>query len=298
MTKNFKQKRSEHTEHIIEAELVRLKMRLWKARGRRSRITGVVFLFISGSFLILAYITRYIVFEVISILALLLGVVFVFTSMELYMKVNVANRAVISSLIPLTSLLNHLRVKSKAVYIPSASEKHSHKIFLPTQGGDSLPTIEEIAKDDSTAFLEKGILLPPIGSALLQLYEEELGDLRNFDLEYLMAWLPRVLVDGLKMAERVEITRKIDEIHVKITDSVFRYLCQQPAVKVVCEVTGCPVCSSIGEAISKNTGHVVYYLKCEYDPLTRETDIFYRLGPPLEELRQREKVDETSGNEC
>lgn len=290
MTKNSRQGRAEETERMVETELARLRMRLWKARGRRSRITGAAFLFISGFFLFLAYITRYIVFEVISILALLLGVVFVFTGMESYMKVNVANRAVISSLIPLTSLLNHLKVKSKAVYIPSASKNHSQKIFLPMQSRNSIPTFDEIMKENSTAFLEKGILLPSIGSALLRLYEEELGDLRNFDLEYLMAWLPRVLVDGLKMAEKVEITRKMDEIHVKITDSIFGYVCQQPAIKVVCEVTGCPVCSSIGEAVSKNTGQIVYYQECEYNPLTRETDIFYRLGPSLETLKRKNRA--------
>jgi hypothetical protein len=129
--------------------------------------------------------------------------------------------------------------------------------------------------------------MPSIGSALLHLYEDELGDLRKLDLEYLMAWLPRLLVDELQMAEKVEITRKVDDIQVKMTNFVFRNVCQHPAARVVCEITGCPVCSSIAEAFSKNTGRIVYYLKCENDRVKRETNAFYRFGPALEELKQR-----------
>ncbi len=156
--------------------------------------------------------------------------------------------------------------------------------------------IEEITKETGTVVLEESALFPSVGTALLQLYEDELGDLRNFDSEYLMKWLPTILVDGLQIAEKVEMTRNVDDIHAKMTKFAFRSVCQHPAVKVVCEVTGCPVCSSIAEAVSKNTGRIVYYLKCENSRAKRETSAFYRLGPALEELREKEKVEETSGN--
>lgn len=281
----------------VEEELMRLREKLWKIRGRRSRITGAAFLILSGSFLLLAYVTRYIVFEVISILALLLGVVFVFISVESYVKINVANRAVISLLVPLASLLSYLKAEGRAIHIPPTSEQTFGRIFLSKRGGVALPAFEGVTKEGSIAVSNEGVLLPSVGNALLQLYEDELRDLRNFDLEYLMAWLPRVLVDGLQMAEKVEMTRKVDDIHVKITNLSFRNVCQHPAAKVVCEVTGCPVCSSIAEAVSKNTGRIVYYLRCENDRVKREINAFYRIGPALEELRQREKAEETSGNE-
>jgi hypothetical protein len=227
------------------------------------------------------------VFEVISIFALLLGVVFVFSGVESYVKMSVANRAVVSPLIPLASVLRHLKAEGKAIYIPPAPEQQLGKTFLPTHGEISLPTFKEIPKENSLTVLDKGVLMPSIGSALLHLYEDELGDLRKLDLEYLMAWLPRLLVDELQMAEKVEITRKVDDIQVKMTNFVFRNVCQHPAARVVCEITGCPVCSSIAEAFSKNTGRIVYYLKCENDRVKRETNAFYRFGPALEELKQR-----------
>jgi len=275
----------------IEEESIRLRQKLWKTRGRRSRITGGAFLVLSGFFLLLAYVTRYIVFEVTSILALFLGVVFVFIGVESYVKKDVANKAVISSLVPLASFLSYLEAKGKAIYVPPTYEQRSGRIYLPKQNGVALPAYKEITRETSVAVLNEGVLLPSVGSALLQLYENELGDLRNLDLEYLMAWLPRVMVDGLQMAEKVEMTQNASNIAVKITGLAFRNACQHPDTKIVCEITGCPVCSSLAEAVSKNTGRLVHYLGCKNDSVKRETTTFYRLGPTLEELKQQEKVE-------
>jgi len=283
------------SERALEEELVRLRQKLWKARGRRSRIAGTVYLLLSGLFLLLAYITRYIVFEVVSILALLLGVVFVFTGIESYVKMDVANRAVVSSLVPIASLLSYLKAEGKAIHIPPVSEQRAGRIFLPKRDEVTLPAFEEITRESSIAVLNEGVLLPSVGNALLKLYENELGDLRNFDLEYLMAWLPRVLVDGLQMAEKVEMNWNADDINVKMINLAFSNVCQNASAKVICELTGCPVCSSIAEAFSKNTGRIVYYLKCENDSIKRETNAFYRLGPALEELRRRKKVETQAG---
>lgn len=275
----------------VEEELMRLRERLWKIRGRRSRVTGAAFLIVSGFFLFLAYVTRYIVFEVISILALLLGVVFVFTSVESYVRTSVANRAVVSALMPLAKFMNHLDVDRKAVYIPALSNADKGRMFIrlnsespvrPLFGG-----LEDATAIDTSA-LGRGVFLPSIGSGLLQLYERELGDIRNFDLDYFVEWFPRVFVEGLKMAERMEMLREDDEVKVKVVESALRYLCEDKDVRRVCEVVGCPIVVSIGEAIAKNRGCAVFYLKCEYDLLRRETNVSYKLGPSLEDLKQRE----------
>ena len=281
----------------VEKELFRLREKLWTVRGRRSRATGVAFLIISGFFLSLAYFTRYIVFEITSILALFLGVVFVFIGVEPYVKMSVASRAVTSSLIPLSRLLSHLKVEGKAIHIPATSEQGSSKIFIPKHSRGSLPSFEKIANRDDVVILGEGVLLPSVGDALLQLYEEELGDLRSIDLDYLMEWLPKVLVDELRIAESMEITQKGMEIHVKLTESAFRQVCQRTeAAKVICETTGCPLCSSIADAIAKTTGQIVYFLNCSYDPVTRETSAQYSLGPSIKTLMKKEEEEKGQQN--
>lgn len=270
----------------VEEELIQLRVKLWKTRGRNSRLTGAVLLIISGFFLSLAYETRYIVFEVTSILALFLGVIFVLSGVERQVKLRVANRAVLSFLYALRDILTYFGIDDAGIYIPTAGG-NSVKIFFPKNRSNSLPNIDEATSN--MVVLEEGFILPPVGSALLQLYEEELGDVRNFDLDYLKEWLPRVLVDGLKMIERAEITQNGDEIQVKLTASSFSELCRNKEVAQICRTVGCPVTSSIAEAIAKNTGRVVYYVNCVYEASTQMTEDTYKLGPNVEDLEKKDK---------
>jgi hypothetical protein len=274
-----KEKATADSEKRVEEELKRLWRRLQNARGRRSRITGVAFLVLSGFFLALAYITRYIMFEVISIMALFLGVVYVFTSMESYVRSKVANGAVVSAITPLAKLIDSLEVAGRTSYIPARSGEENGQTFIPVKNETSArPSV-----------FGRGIFLPSIGSALLQLYEEEMGDMGNLDWEYFVEWFPRIFVDELKMAERMAIFREDDEVTVRIAESVFRQLCIDEDVRKFCEVIGDPVAVSIGESIAKNTNRSVVYLNCEFDPLERETTVFYKLGVPLEYFKQTGK---------
>ena len=280
----LRRKRGREAEKSVEEELLQLRVKLWRSRSRQSRTVGAALLITSGFFLSLAYVTRYIVFEVTSILALFLGVIFVLSGVERYVKLRVANKAVLSSLYTLRGLLSHLGIDGEGIYIPTA-KGDSVKIFLPKNRNSSLPNINEATS--SMVVLENGFILPPVGNGLLQLYEEELGDIRNFDLDYLKEWLPRVLVEGLKIAEKMEITQDGENIHVKLTASSFSQLCQNKEVSQICRTVGCPVNSSIAEAIAKNTGRVVYYVNCVHNPSTRITEATYKLGPTLKDLEKK-----------
>jgi hypothetical protein len=269
----------------VEKELIQLRVKLWKARGRNSRLTGAVFLIISGLFLSLAYATEYIVFEITSILALFLGVIFVLSGIERHIKLHVANMAVLSYLHTLRDVLTYFTIDGEGIYIPTANGE-SVKIFLSKNRGNSSPNIGD-AKS-SGVDLENGIILSPAGSTLLQLYEEELGDVRNLDLDYLREWLPRVLVDELKIVEDAEIIKDEENIHVRLTSSSFSELCQNKEVAQVCRTIGCPISSSIAEALAKSTRRAVYYVNCVYDPSTRITEASYRLGPVVKGLKRKE----------
>jgi hypothetical protein len=270
------EKATKGSEKHIEEELKRLWKRLRNARGRRSRITGTAFLIMSGFFLVLAYITRYLLFEVTSILALFLGVIYVFTSMESYVRTRVATGAVISAIAPLAILVDNLEVEGRAIYIPALSGEDTGRTFLPLH--------DELARE--TSVLGRGIFLASIGSALLQLYEEELGDIGDLDWDYFVEWFPRIFVDELNMAEKMEIFRDDDEVTVRIAESAFRQLYQNKNVGRFFEINGDPVVVSIGEAIAKNTNRSVFYVKHEFVPLRAETNVSYKLGVSLEDFKQ------------
>jgi len=258
----------------------------WKARGRNSRIAGATFLVLSATFLVLAYHTRYLLFETVSIVSLLLGVVFIFTSVEPYVKLNVANEAVVSALLALSKFLKHFKLQGKAVYFPSLSEDEDALLFLPRKDGDAIPNYDEIIESNSIG-IEKGVILPSLGTKLVQLYEDELSGLRHFDLEYLMEWLPRVLVESLQVAEKVEIFSEGELIHVRFVEPVFRHVCQHSGLASICKSVGCPLCSSLAETFAKNTNRVVFFSKCDYDEKSRVAHAVFKLGPNVELLKEK-----------
>jgi len=266
----------------IDDEIAELRRYLWRARGRQSRRAGTFLLILSAAFFVLAYATRYIVFEATSIASFLLGTILVFTSLEPYMKTRTANEAIYSSLRILEDFLNRLDARGKAVYIPPEPEQNQGRVFIFAPGHSKLPNLKKLT-DENEMIYEEGVLVPSLGNSLIKLYEEDLGDIRKMDFEYLQEWLPRVLVSGLKLAEKVEITRLGNEVKVEITGTVFNQLCQQREnIKTVCETLGCPLESSIAEALAKNTERLVYKVESRHDPQATKTTTRYVLGASVD----------------
>jgi len=266
-------------------ELLLLRKLLREVQGRNSRFAGVAFLVLSATFLVLAYQTRYLLFETVSVVSLLLGVVFVFSSIEPCVKLNVANEAVVSALLALNKFLKHFKIKGKAVYIPSLSEGKGALLFLPRKDGDAIPNYDEIMEGDSIG-VERGIVLPSLGTKLVQLYESELDGLKNLDFEYLTEWLPRVLVEELQVAEKVEIYSENELVHIRFSEPVFRHVCQHNDLASIRKSIGCPLCSSIAETLARNTHRLVFFSKCDYDVKSRIAHAVFTLGPNVESLKE------------
>ncbi|MEM3641439.1 MAG: hypothetical protein QXH37_05925 [Candidatus Bathyarchaeia archaeon] len=270
----------------VTEELLRLRKSLWKTRGRKSRATGAVFLALSGIFLALAYYTRYVVFETLSIVCLPLGIIFVFLSVESYVKLTVANEALISALLPLSRLLEHLGIQGKAVYFPKQTDDENSVLFILKGDDVALLNYAKITESDNIAISKEGVIFPSLGTNLVQLYQNELGDLRNFNLEYLLEWLPRVLVDGLQIAEKAQMLLEGELLHVKFIEPVFRHVCLHREVNILCKTIGCPLCSSIADAIARNTNRIIFFLQCSYDSKSHIVHATFRLGPDIKSLRK------------
>lgn len=261
-------------------DLLHLYKSLWKARGRRSKVAGVVYLVLSAIFFLLSYFMRYIVFEIVSILCLILGVALIFISMERYVKLDVANEALISALLPINRLVASLKFGGRAAYIPRNSDVF---VFLDEEGkGITEEGLREI--EAAGMFEEKAVVLPSLGVFLTRLYEREFaGSFQGVALDYLIQWLPRVIVDGLKIAEKADILREEDKIRVKVVDFAFYRVCEEASINLVCKKVGCPFCASIANALAINTQRIVFYRGCEYSQDTRGLAISYELGPSVKQ---------------
>jgi hypothetical protein len=251
---------------------------LRKIRGRYSRTVGTIILLFSALLLILAFLTHYLPFEVMSIVCLLAGVIFIFRSTEQYIKTDTAVMTVLSSLNILADFIKDLKGDGDTVFIPSPFEEKPDKVYIYKGALKSSSNVISLKKDD---LVKTGKLVPSPGGLFVKLYGEEIGKLQDVELDYLLEWLPRIMVSELQLAEKIEFTRVKDEVYMSMVSPVFGKVCQSKDVERVCSTIGCPISASVAESLVKTTKRVVR-MKCRYDAESGNITAVFTLGSRVE----------------
>ncbi|MEE9282484.1 MAG: hypothetical protein V3U49_00215 [Nitrososphaerales archaeon] len=235
------------------------RVKLWKSMGRRARELGIALLGLSIPMYGLAFLTASVLFELTAVLSLFLGIVFVFTGVESHMRLRPAN----------------LMAKSPLMTVKDMLEREDHKGNIEYKYDEQGKPNAQIINGGSN-----GYSIYPLGNELMGLYEEELGDLKERGIEYVADWIPRVLVESLGLADKIDISYPDkDRVRVSIQKPSFEMLClSQDLKRGICDRVGCQVQGSIGQAISKSTGRRVSFEGCLYDVNTRTSTSTYKLG--------------------
>lgn len=236
----------------------------------------------SASFLIIGFVTRYIVFEIVSIAAFLLGTAFTFKSMESYVKSTPANRAVVSPLKGVANLLSDLGVNGKVAYIP-ASSSNSVVAFVSRDPNASAIPVEAAVGEVSA----DGVAMTPLSEDLVRLYDEELDGIKGKDVDYLSIWIPKVIVDGLGLVSKVKIEKKGEEAFSYVFERpIFKELCSEflnhGQSEQICGRIGCPFSASVPHSFAQALGKVVYFEGCTYDAAKQHAKGSFRIGPSVE----------------
>jgi len=212
-----------------------------------------------------------------------------------------------SSLLPSTTLpilatinqiIEELNIKGKAVYLPprSLDEIRGGKAFIPSKKETDIPPAEELTSEKIFHKNPDGILLTPPGVSLANLFEDTLGtSFTKVDLNYFENHMPKLLIEDLEIAEDMEIEvesskvqkkitgsisliqTKNDRVHVKIIKSVYSDLCKARELSSICEIIGCPLCSSIAVALSRITGKPVIIEEAKPSEDGETIEVQYRI---------------------
>ncbi len=259
-----------------DLEVIRLRTELWLLRGRRSRTVGILMVVVGNMLLLLAYFTRYFVFEIVSVVALLSGIIFAFTSADTYVRADVARRFAQSSFRPLAQLLDQLGYVGRAVYLPPEEGARAGLMLVP-KNHDFCAKLRELqqAHVDSG----DGLLLPSTGEGLFEEIEEELSSLGKISLENLLAWLPDVLVEGLGLGSKAEAVTQDAEVSVWLWYGAFENLHKEPISEALCQQIGCPTYAAVGLILAKNTGKAVFVSGCKQFSHAEGVKMSYTLGP-------------------
>jgi hypothetical protein len=86
-------------------------------------------------------------------------------------------------------------------------------------------------------------------------------------------------VDGLGLAERVEMKSSGGEITTVIEKPFVRALCVQDFMtEGLCSTVGCPLTASVGQALARASGKPVTHRGCTYDPVTQKATLKDAVG--------------------
>lgn len=231
---------------------------MWQSRASHSRATGVVLIAVSGLLLATSYLTAYTLFEIASIGAFIFGVILIASEVEAKVKLIPSAESILGPLLAFSDSLVERGLNGKALYVPS-------------EEGVLMQIGTEEEEGDPVSFV-------PVGRGLFESYERELGALNERGGAYVKTWIPRVLVDGLGIVEDAKFDATKEIWRAELRKPFVRPLCVRGDVnEKVCGKFGCPLVSSIGEALSSSLGKPVQHLGCSYDTLAETASAKYSI---------------------
>jgi hypothetical protein len=178
-------------------------------------------------------------------------------------------------------ILTELNLIEKGHYLPPKYLKdvESSLVFIPRKSDQPLPEPEEITEGKLFAKEQNGIFLTPPGMALSKLFEQELKtSFRKTNLAYVQQNLPKLLVDGVEIAETAEMQIKDNKITLEIEGNLLNYVCQETQkLPRTHQSVGCILTSAIACALAKATGKPITIEKEEQTPDGKITRIEYRI---------------------
>jgi len=262
-----REKKKEDPEFSNLSDVDLLRVRLWRARASHSRGAGLALVLLSAALFCAAFLTQALFIEVASVSSFVIGVALLAYEAEPRVKLFPSMSSLIGPLKAVEDELERHDVsKGKATFQASQQDGgHDLMTFVGEGGGGDAPRYS----------------IPPLGDGLVHAYELELGDMRKLELEGAKVWLPRVMVEGLTLADRVEMRFSGNEVVTEIEKPFVRMLCVQDFMtKGMCRTSGCPLAASVGQALARASGRPVIHDGCEYDPAIQKATLKQTIGQP------------------
>lgn len=271
----------------LEREKISLRQELWKSKRKPTGKIGYILLLFGAITIILSMIYSSTVSAFVGSSLIFWGALLLFISPTKYIKKTLLDPTSASTFANINKLLANLNYNGKGVYLPPRynNEIEDGTLFISTETDkESIPLAKDISQNKLFIENPKGICLTPSGLELTNLFEEELGiDLQKSNIEYLKEDLQKLFEEGLEIAESFEMENQENDVHVKISNSIFNDFCRnlRKLSTNFCETYSCPLCSSIACALTRVTGQPVT-IKSHFISSNNETiHVNYQiLGPP------------------
>jgi len=214
------------------------------------------------------------------------GALFFLVRPTSYVKSSLLDATAISSYTTIDRIAKELKYHSKSYYIPPYPEEvylpehlkglKEMIVFISADEETKLPSIEEIAKSRFILDNPNGIIISPPGLGLVDQFERELRtNLTKINLEELCEVLPKTIQEDLQLAKEVVMESEENQVHLKITDSIYKALYHEADLQSV-RFLGSPLESAIACAIAKSTGKPVTIQESNISQDAEAIEVTYR----------------------
>lgn len=246
----------------LERENERLRAEHGLAKKNEYRNTGYALIFFGALTLAISYFT-YNNTKLASILLFAgmgttyLGIISLFLSPERFVRQELMEKSVLSSIIVINNIIQELQIHSKGIYILTDNEI---RVILPLRSDFVLPEkiprrTFHVGEPSSTA-----LVLIPLGYSLMQMAEKKGADWND-----LVQALNEIFVEGLELAQSIEVMQGSD-ITVKVNEPVYIDICTRVSKEApqICDI-GCSFCSLIACIVTKSIGKKIVIEQVEHD---------------------------------
>jgi len=178
-----------------------------------------------------------------------------------HVRLDLLSATVIPALANIEKVMTELDLTMKGIYLPPRylRDIDASLIFIPSAADQALPRLGEADVEGLYSSNSKGVLLVPLGRALLELFEKEIGmSFTRTDLAFFEDELPRLLIEDLEIAGAVDVKVEQDLVTVKVTNHIFNRICHEIGkFHRIHESIGSPLCSAIACVLAKAAGELV-----------------------------------------
>ena len=201
-----------------------------------------------------------------------------------FVKASAFSATALSLMLALDRMLEKYKNGGKAVYLPPRYFREADATFVLV-GSFDMSTIANTEKlrgnERGASFLpsrlDQGFLFAPPGAELLKNFEDALGtSFTKVDIRYIEEHVPKLLVDDLELARRVEVDSEKDRVDVTIENPAYRDM-YRAEISDMIRLLGCPVASSIACALAKASGRPVFIEDYQAQEENNHVVIRYRL---------------------
>ena len=273
----------------LQTENESLKIEITKPRRVPSGMIGITLVIFGALSLIFSSYKNSQVLAFIGLGLTFWGALFFFVRPIKYVRSSLLDSTAISSYSTIDRAIKDLNYRGKSFYIPPIPKEvylpqyltglKDLIVFISASSRAGMPSIEEMAKSKFLLKNPKGICVAPPGLGLLTQFENELKqDLNKLDLNKLSESLPKLILENFELAKDIEMqARALNQVYVKISDSIYKHLYAKEQNLKSVHFLGCPLVSAIAGAIAKTTGKIVTIQRDEVSPDGQTIQVWYRI---------------------